>query len=213
MFRDFLLKGFVRALAVFGVLAAVVVVGQTTAAQAYQAPGQTTTELTLEKSTIEPGESNTAYATVTSDTAQPQGTVTFRITGGGGSATIPLVDGQAVWEMPTDDLREGKTYKVIAHYNGVGNSQAMGVETNGIASVIALASSGAEAGFQPSQDVAYLTVASGDVAGDDEEVAAASTGLPGVGQDASTQIAMFAGVGLVAAGLFSLALYRRRVSL
>lgn len=204
MSRDFSAHWLVRALTVIGLLGAFTIAAPAHADSVYAPEGKTTTELTLEKSTIQPGESNTAYARVTSTSGQPQGTVTFRISGGGGTATVPLVDGVATWEMPTDGLRAGKTYKVTARYNGTG------------------ASSGVDGGFQSSEDTAYLTVASGDVAGvagaagSQDNVAAASAGdnagLPGVGQSASTQIAMFAGVGLVAAGMFSLALYRRRVS-
>lgn len=208
-------KGFVRALAAFGVLAAVMLVGQANAAPVYPPSIATSTDLDLADATVQPGETTTATVTVTAGSGQPQGTVTFRVSGRQGQ-TMPLVDGEASWETPAD-LAPGRTYKITARYNGTGGSQAMGAETDGVASMIALVSSDAEAGFRPSQDVAYLTVAAGDVTGGDDNVAAAAAGdnagLPSVGQSASTQIAMFAGVGLVAAGLFSLALYRRRVSL
>lgn len=193
MFQHFSGRRVVRAFAVISLFGAFAVAVPAHADDVYAPEGRSTTQLTLEKSTIAPGESNTADATVTCDGQDAQGAVTFRIAGGG-SATMPLVDGEASWQMPTDGLRAGKTYRVTARYAGTG-----------------------AAGCRVSQDVAYLTVASGDVAGaEGDDVAAASAGdnagLPGVGQSASTQIAMFAGIGLVAAGMFSLALYRRRVS-
>ncbi|HEX6246577.1 MAG TPA: Ig-like domain-containing protein [Nocardioidaceae bacterium] len=196
MFRDIADRGLVRALSLLGVIAAVVLVGSLpTAASASEYPPSvaTNTDLRLEKSTVQPGESNTAYVRVTSGAGTPQGTVTFKVAGRPGQ-TVPLVNGEAVWELPTD-LAPGRTYKVTARYNGAGQ-------------------------YRTSLDTAYVTVADGDVAGaegDDDGAAARpatvagdAAGLPNVGADASTTAAAVAGVALVAGGAFSLAMYRRR---
>src|SRR5512134_2887747 len=101
-----LTKNFVAMLAVGGVLAvtqlSVPVLTATMPVdnhRDYPASVATTTDLTLERSTVQPGQSNTARATVTAEKGeQPRGTVTFKVAGRP-SSTVPLLNGTATYEM------------------------------------------------------------------------------------------------------------------
>jgi len=126
MFRNLLTKRIATAVAVGAVLAltqlsapGVVTTSpaiELTAACSYAARTTTSTDLTLDKSFVEAGESNSASVTVSSDAGTPQGTVTFRIPGHL-NETVTLASGQASQALPTD-LRAGRTYQVRARYNG-----------------------------------------------------------------------------------------------
>jgi len=164
----------------------------------------TTTTLTLEKSMVDPGESNTARAKVTAEKGKkPQGTVTFKVAGHQ-PRTVPLVNGTATYQMPTD-LKAGKTYKVTASYNQQGV-------------------------WKPSRDSAYVTVSDDSVAGEegsrDGEGGANRSGaggdgevqgvddsagaLPNVGSEENTLLYTLLGLGLLGAGAFTLLMLRRR---
>ena len=173
----------------------------------------TNTDLRLDKNRVNPGESNTARVNVTSDAGTPQGSVTFKVSGHA-AESVPLVNGQASYSMPTD-LRAGQTYRVTARYNG-------------------------RRLYKPSQDTEYVTVRSDEVAGsensrgaqggdgdndDDKGGSANRSGptegqvkgaegnegvLPSTGSDATTQLVALTGLGLLGAGA-ALMLYRRRV--
>jgi LPXTG-motif cell wall-anchored protein len=177
-------------------------IGASTAvASPYPAGAVTNAELTLEKSTVRPGESNTAYVRVTSDAGTPKGRVTFKVTGHQ-SQVVPLVDGEASYEMPTD-LQAGKRYKVTARYNGTPV-------------------------YRPSNDAEWVTVTDSGVAGNEGErdrdrdgegagsgngggVAGTQEGaLPNVGADSTTQLYALVGLGLLGAGAAALLLHRRR---
>jgi len=167
----------------------------------YPASVVTDTEVSLEKSTVAPGESNTAYASVSADAGTPQGRVTFKVSGHQ-KESVPLVDGEASYEMPTD-LRAGRTYRVMARYNG-------------------------KAVYRPSHDATHVTVTEdGQVAGEEGErsdsggsanrpatggdVLGEQTGvLPNVGSDAATTVVALGGLGLLAAGAAALVMRRRR---
>jgi hypothetical protein len=169
----------------------------------YQADVVTTTELTLEKYRVNPGESNTAYAEVTAGKKKPQGTVTFKVAGHPAS-TVPLVDGRASYEMPTD-LEAGKRYKVTARYNGKGV-------------------------WKPSKDTAYVTVTDDTVAGEEgsrdgegsanrpgtggdgeiQGVDESAGALPSVGSEENTLLYTLLGLGLLGAGAVTLLMLRRR---
>lgn len=207
-----LTKNFVAMLAVGGVLAVTQfgMPGLATAASPSMAPGDypasvaTTTDLTLEKSMVDPGESNTARARVTAEKGKkPQGTVTFKVAGHP-SSTVPLVNGTATYEMPTD-LKAGRTYKVTARYN------AQGV-------------------WKPSSDSAYVTVTDDTVAGEEgsrdgegganrpgtggdgeiQGVDESAGALPSVGSEENTLLYTLLGLGLLGAGAFTLLMLRRR---
>lgn len=213
MLHHLLAKGLVRALAVFGLLAGVMTYAAASNAAPYPPGITTTTNIVLSSATVQPGESTTARVSVSASAGQPQGTVTFRVAGRQ-PETLPLVNGEASWQTPTD-LAAGRTYRVTARYNGTtGGGTAMGAESGGVASVISLVSSSSRAGYKPSSDTAYLTVAAGDVESSegDEAMAASAgdstSGLPSVGQDSTTQVAAVAGAAMLAVGGFLL--YRRR---
>ena len=208
-----LTKNFVAMLAVGGVLAVTQLgmPGLATAASPSMAPGDypasvaTTTDLTLEKSTVRPGERNTARATVSAENGeQPQGTVTFKVAGRP-SSTVPLWEGTATYQMPTD-LKAGRTYKVTARYNGKGV-------------------------WKPSMDTAYVTVTDDDtVAGEEgsrdgegsanrpgtggdgeiQGVDESAGALPSVGSEENTLLYTLLGLGLLGAGGFTLLMLRRR---
>jgi LPXTG-motif cell wall-anchored protein len=171
----------------------------------YPASVATTTDLTLERSTVQPGQSNTARATVTAEKGeQPRGTVTFKVAGRP-SSTVPLLNGTATYEMPTD-LKAGRTYKVTARYNGKGV-------------------------WKPSMDTAYVTVTDDDtVAGEEgsrdgegganrpgtggdgevQGVDESEGALPSVGSEENTLLYTLLGLGLLGAGAFTLLMLRRR---
>jgi LPXTG-motif cell wall-anchored protein len=175
----------------------------TAAASPYPAGAVTNTDLTLEKNTVSPGEANTAYVRVTSDAGTPEGRVTFKVTGHQ-AQTVPLVNGEASYEMPRD-LEAGKRYRVTARYNGTPV-------------------------YRPSNDAEWVKVTNGQVAGNEGEqhrdrdddgagsgkgngggVAGTQEGtLPSVGADSTTQIYALAGLGLLGAGVAALLLHRRR---
>lgn len=170
----------------------------------YPPPIATTTDLTLEKSVVEPGEANTARATVTAEKGEkPQGTVTFKVAGHQ-PRTVPLVNGTATYQMPTD-LKAGRTYKVTARYNGQGV-------------------------WKPSSDTAYVTVSDDSVAGEEgsrdgegsanrpgtggngevQGVDESAGALPSVGSEENTLLYTLLGLGLLGAGAVTLLMLRRR---
>ena len=153
---------------------------------------------------LSPGESNTARATVTAEKGKkPQGTVTFKVAGHP-SSTVPLVNGTATYEMPTD-LKAGKTYKVTARYNEQGV-------------------------WKPSSDSAYVTVTDDTVAGEEgsrdgegganrpgtggdgeiQGVDESAGALPSVGSEENTLLYTLLGLGLLGAGAATLLMLRRR---
>jgi LPXTG-motif cell wall-anchored protein len=162
-------------------------------ASPYPPGAVTNAELTLEKNTVRPGEANTAYVRVTSDAGTPRGRVTFKVTGYQ-PVVVPLVDGEASYEMPRD-LEAGKRYKVTARYNGTPV-------------------------YRPSNDTEWVTVSDGEVAGEQGEAGRDGGGgvapdqqegtLPSVGSDSTTQLYALAGLGLLGAGAAALLLHRRR---
>jgi LPXTG-motif cell wall-anchored protein len=158
-------------------------------ASPYPAGAVTNAELTLEKNRVSPGEANTAYVRVTSDAGTPKGRVTFKVTGYQ-AVVVPLVDGEASYEMPRD-LEAGKRYKVTARYNGTPV-------------------------YRPSNDAEWVTVTDGQVAGEqgqagrDGGVETQEGTLPSVGTDSTTQVYALAGLGLLGAGAAALLLHRRR---
>jgi LPXTG-motif cell wall-anchored protein len=174
-------------IAVLG-LALAGVVAPAAVASPYPAGAVTNAELTLEKNRVSPGEANTAYVRVTSDAGTPKGRVTFKVTGYQ-RVVVPLVDGEASYEMPRD-LEAGKRYKVTARYNGTPV-------------------------YRPSGDAEWVTVTDGAVAGEQGQagrdgVETQEGTLPSVGADSSTQVYALAGLGLLGAGAAALLLHRRR---
>jgi LPXTG-motif cell wall-anchored protein len=171
----------------------------TATAQPYPAGAVTNTDLTLEKNTVRPGEANTAHVRVTSDAGTPKGRVTFKVTGHQ-AQTMPLVNGEASYEMPRD-LEAGKRYRVMARYNG-------------------------SPVYRPSNDAEWVTVTDSGVAGEEGQqgrdrddagggnggdVAGTQEGtLPSVGADSTTQVIALGGLALLAAGAAAMLLHRRR---
>jgi LPXTG-motif cell wall-anchored protein len=188
MFRKQLNAKAVAALVAVVGLALAPLGASTATAQPYPPGAVTNAELTLEKNTVRPGEANTAYVRVTSDAGTPKGRVTFKVTGYQ-RVVVPLVDGEASYEMPRD-MEAGKRYKVTARYNGTPV-------------------------YRPSGDAEWVTVSDGQVAGEQGEAGrdggeTQEGTLPNVGADSTTQLYALAGLGLLGAGAAALLLHRRR---
>ncbi len=81
----------------------------------YVADVVTATDLTLDRTTLAPGQTTTARATVTSGAGVPPGSVTFQVTGHAAS-TVTLSAGHATYPIPTDLVTGG--YSVTATYPG-----------------------------------------------------------------------------------------------
>ena len=162
----------------------------------YAASVVTSTQLTLDRTRVQVGQSNTAHATVSAGSGTPTGTVTFRVAGH--AATVELSGTSASYSMPTD-LRAGRTYEVTARYNGAKC-------------------------FRPSSDTASVAVESQAVApspgpggpggggGPVPPAAAPMVGahLPSVGSDEGLLLYGAGGLVLLGAGGIVLGRHRRR---
>jgi hypothetical protein len=213
MLKNFVLKNVAAVMAAGGVLALTQIAGPALVSSApsftksaYPASVVTKTDLRLDRNRVRPGQKNTARITVTADKGTPKGTVTLTVQGRS-PRTKALVNGRVSFAMPRH-LKAGRTYRVTARYNG-------------------------KRIWKPSRDTAFVTVkkrGGGQVLGEEGSrngggsanrgaptdggaVAGseAQGGLPGVGADSTTQLYALGGLGLLAAGAFSLLMYRRRV--
>ncbi len=209
MLKNFALKNVAAVVAVGGLLALTQVAGPALVASspsftktAYPASVTTNTDLRLDRNRVRPGQKNTARVTVTADEGStPKGTVTLKVQGRQ-PRTKAVVNGRVSFAMPRH-LKPGRTYRVTARYNG-------------------------KRIWKHSRDTAYVTVkkrGGGQVLGEEESRNdgsanrgapsdggnASEGGLPSVGADSTTQLYALGGLGLLAAGAFSLLLYRRRV--
>ena len=216
MLRQFFSKRLASALVAAGVFAIAQfgAPGLATAAP-YPPSVVTSTDLTLQHDTVQEGQSNKAYAKVSSGSGTPTGTVTFTVAGH--QSTVALKpNGTATFNMPTD-LAPGKTYKVAAHYNGDGvykessdtayvtvekkrgNGQVKGSEGS------QSGNNGGAGGTGENGGGKGRTAPTTGIVGEDT-----SGGLPGVGSDSGTMLYGLGGLVLLGAGGFALALNRRR---
>lgn len=226
MFSKLIIKNVVGALAVGGVLAvsqfaspAVVTSSPAIAERAYPASVVTNTDLTLDRTTVRPGQRNTARVTVSSDDGTPQGTVTFRVSGHD-PQTVTLVNGKASYDMPTD-LKAGRTYTVTATYNGnkvykkSSDSENVTVEEKGKDEVKGREGererdgNGNGSAGSGSGDSGSSGEAGDEVKGVEAE-RDASGDLPATGSDENTQLYALGGLALLLAGGASLLIWRRR---
>lgn len=217
MLRQFFSKRLASALVAAGVFAIAQFGAPSLATAAPYPPSVvTSTELTLDKTTVNQGESNTAHVKVSSGAGTPTGTVTFKVAGR--QATVTLgPDGTASWDLPTD-LPPGATYNVTARYNGAGvykpssdsarvtvenkrgNGQVKGSEGSQGGNNGGAGGTGENGGGK-----GRTAPTTGGLVGEDT-----SGGLPGVGSDAGTMLYGLGGLVLLVAGGFALALNRRR---
>lgn len=185
----------------------------------YAADVITATDLTLDRTSIAPGETTTARVTVTSGAGVPPGTVTFQVTGHAAS-TVGLSAGAASYTIPSD-LVAG-TYTVTASYPGapcyLPSSDSASLQ------VIAPAAPPPAPGPvapppaqppapQPPEPAPTEAVPPPEIppAGGVAPRPAPTQGLlPSVGADSSVTWYGLAGLGLLGAGGISLLVHRRR---
>ena len=230
MFRTTITKRLGSMLAAAGLLAiaqlgvpSLAAASPSVAPTAYPPSVDTTTNVTLDHQTVNPGQKNTAHAKVSSGAGKPTGTVTFSVAGHQGTVALSP-GGTADWSMPTD-LQAGKTYQVTAQSNGNGvykpssgstyvtvrskpNGQTNGNGSGNGSSGGAGGSgeNGGNGGGKSRPGAVLGTTQTGGTSGG----TSTGGGLPGTGSDASTTLYGLGGLVLLGAGGAALAINRRR---